>query len=231
MEKINPYYDINIKYQKELLWAQIFNDTIRDSEWLTKSSFSPGRWAAGYPMLYIIYRTLNDIKPRNILEFGLGESSKLTSQYASFHSDSKLEIIEQDPEWLNFICVNNQDLKNYVHIIPTVTGYFYYGEANIYQNLLDFLQTPKYDFIIIDGPIGTPGFSRPQIIDIVEKGMLASDFVIIMDDYNRDGEKKTIEHLLNLLTIMQIEHFTHVYSGLKESIVICSKNNRYLTSL
>lgn len=37
---------------KEILWGEIFNNTVSNSDWLTDRSFSPGRWAVGYQYLY-----------------------------------------------------------------------------------------------------------------------------------------------------------------------------------
>ena len=44
---------------REILWAQIFNNTISSSAWLKDASFSPGRAAVGYPFLYACYRILD----------------------------------------------------------------------------------------------------------------------------------------------------------------------------
>lgn len=70
---------------EEIRWGQIYNSTIAGSEWLKDQSVSPGRWAVGYNYLYILYRILNDVKPTNILELGLGQSTKLMAQYAAFY--------------------------------------------------------------------------------------------------------------------------------------------------
>ena len=71
--------------QNELLKAEVFNSTIADSEWLRYKSFSPGRWAVDYALLYTLYRTLTAMKPTKIIEFGLGQSSKMIHQYAIFY--------------------------------------------------------------------------------------------------------------------------------------------------
>ena len=62
---------------EEIHKAEIFSSTIADSEWLKFKSFSPGGWAADYGLLYTLYRVLNGMRPQNVLEFGLGQSSKM----------------------------------------------------------------------------------------------------------------------------------------------------------
>lgn len=61
----------------ENVWANIFNNTISNSPWLKDKSFSPGRWGVGYAYLYVMYRVLNEIRPRRILELGLGQSTRM----------------------------------------------------------------------------------------------------------------------------------------------------------
>ena len=91
-----------IDMQNEILKSQIFNSTIIDSEWLKYRSFSPGGWAVDYGFLYTLYRVLNDMKPKNILEFGLGQSSKMIHQYANFYQNANAITCEHDSEWINF---------------------------------------------------------------------------------------------------------------------------------
>ena len=38
---------------------------------LINLSFSPGRGAIGYPVMYVLYRVLNEFKPTSILELGI----------------------------------------------------------------------------------------------------------------------------------------------------------------
>ncbi len=64
-------------YPKEILWAEIFRSVTDKSTWLKNRSFAPGRWALGYPALYILYRILNEMKPKSILELGLGQSTRM----------------------------------------------------------------------------------------------------------------------------------------------------------
>ena len=75
---------ITYRVNNEILWAEIFNSTIQDSLWFKDKSLSPGRWAAGYPFLYALYRTLNEKHPLNILELGMGQTTKLISQYVDY---------------------------------------------------------------------------------------------------------------------------------------------------
>ncbi|MGE6220834.1 hypothetical protein ACQKCH_13480 [Nubsella zeaxanthinifaciens] len=218
------------KNSEELIWAAVFNSTISDSEWLKNKSFSPGRWAAGYPLLYILYRIYNDIKPKSVLEFGVGETTKLGYQYATHHK-TNYQVVEHDEKWLSFFCEEKYDIKK--HLIKTsISEQQFNGfPTNIYDNLIEKIGKEKYDLIIIDGPFGSPHFSRNQILEIVNNDNLASSFVIIMDDYNRKGEQETIDLLKINLSKKSITYYEGIYSGQKDSLIICSENYRFLCSL
>ena len=98
---------------KEILWSEIFNNTISNSEWLMDKSFSPGRWAVGYQYLYAVYRILNEVKPKNILELGLGQSTKLLGQYAKTNPKVNHIVVEHDQDWIDFYKKENKVPENF----------------------------------------------------------------------------------------------------------------------
>ena len=83
-----------------------------------------------------------------------------------------------------------------------------------YQALLASLPKQKYDLIIIDGPWGSEHYSRYQIIDLLEEDLIASQFIIIMDDYERSGEKQTIAKLKESFNKKGIQYEETIYSGI-----------------
>ncbi len=76
-ETLKKVSETSKRYSEEAVWAEIFNNTISNSTWLNDKTFSPGRWAVGYPAIYAIYRILNEVQPRMILELGLGQSTRI----------------------------------------------------------------------------------------------------------------------------------------------------------
>ena len=89
-------------YASEAVWSAIFNNVISGSRWLQNTSFSAGRWAVGYQYLYVMYRVLNEIHPKRILELGLGQSMRMLGQYAAVHEKVSHFVVEHDPEWIDF---------------------------------------------------------------------------------------------------------------------------------
>ena len=145
------------KRTDEIYWGMVFNNAIANSTWLLNKSFYPGRWAAGYPLLYILYRIYNDIKPSNILELGLGESTKLLYQYYKANPTCTIKIIEQDREWLDFFCNEFYDISGYTSLIEIKKTIISDFEVNEYDNLISHIDGKQYDFICVDGPKGSQG--------------------------------------------------------------------------
>ena len=100
-DKILGSQDKIFGLQTEILYAQRFNNTIMDSDWLKYRSFSPGRWAVDYSFLFVLFKILNSMRPSNIIEFGLGQSSKMIHQYASYYQKDAITI-EHDKDWVDF---------------------------------------------------------------------------------------------------------------------------------
>ena len=205
-QKLRDIFDAGIQNSHKMImenyWAQVFNSTIYDSDFLAYKTFSPGRWAASYSFLYVLYRALNEFKPKRIIEFGLGETSKMTIQYASKHL-ADLCIIEQDSNWIEAFSnkvpqsFNVNKWTKVYELEEYDNGYS--GVGRRYKNFAtsDFLD--KYDFFVIDGPFGSAHFSRTEILGFIEQDKLQDDFVIILDDCGRLGEIETFGKIQELL--------------------------------
>ena len=217
------------KQNSEPYWANVYHDTINNSQWLKNKSVSPGRWAVSYIVLYVLYRVLDEIKPQSILECGLGQSSKLTIQYADSHN-ANLIICENNPEWLSFFQRQFPTADKYtkildtemVHIVPEY-------ESRTYAGFKSAIQNKKFSFVLIDGPFGSEHYSRPEILDVVDN--LDKTFVVMLDDMNRIGEQEIWRLLKQKLKDKGIEFVDTVYVSDKSVGLLCSPDLAYLTSL
>ncbi|MBR5964558.1 MAG: glycosyltransferase family 2 protein [Treponema sp.] len=220
-------------YVMENYWANVFKSTIADSDFLQYKSFCPGRWAASYSFLYVLYRVVNEFRPHNIIEFGLGQTSKITMQYAKKYNEN-LTIIEHNPDWLDAFKKNvpeSFDVDSYVHILGLKEKDN--GNGYAYDGFDDFLaqQKHKFDLVIVDGPFGSKHNSRPDVLKIIESNMLNGNFVIIVDDCERLGEQETIQTIQTILRRKEIKYQIGEYSGEKKQVVITNLKNRFLTSM
>ena len=230
LDRLEILKSIELKLN-ENYWGLVFNNTITDSRWLHIKSFSPGRWAAGYPFLYILFRVLNDVKPNNILEFGLGESSKMSYQYTKAFPEKNLIVIEQDEKWLNFFSTEKFNVSENVILVDIVSENINGESVYQYKSLLTHLVDKCFDLIIVDGPWGSPKYSRYEVVKLAEAGLLADEFIIIFDDYNTIGERMTIDILRDFFDKNKINYCEGLYSGIKDTLVICSPKFKFITSL
>ena len=223
---------IIINQNKELEWAHIYRDSIRDKEWLNNLSLNIGRNAGNYSFFYVLNRILNDYRPKEILELGLGESSKFISTYLhNYLIESNHTIIEQNGNWENsFNKRFKLSTRSSIHILPLQQNNVNGFETNGYEKIQEFI-TKKYDLYLIDGPFGSPNYSRYDIVNIVNKLNQKDEFILIFDDFNRHGEKQTFDDLKKVLKEKEIEIYIGYYKGTKTVAVIGTKKYRFVESL
>lgn len=217
----------------EIIKSQKFHDSICECEWLKHKTFSPGRGAVDYSVLYSIFKVIDLMRPKSILEFGLGQSSKIIHQYSALNPDVYVVTVEHDLDWINFFKKSNTTINYEFNILMLEIGESNYKEhATLsYLDKNKLLNNKKYDFIIVDGPYGyfSYYYSRPNILDLVDN--LNDDFCILVDDYDRNGEKNTVKQLLKLLKERKILFSLEVIKGEKDHILICSPSWNFITKV
>lgn len=226
---------LNTRLNEELLYGFVFNDTIRNSEWLKKNDFSLIKGAANYSLAYLLYRILNDASPNNILELGLGQSSKITTQYANHFTDTKLTIMDGSEDWINGFCENLIITDNIDIVNMDLENCEFGGKINLrFKDMLNVVKDEKFDFIIVDAPQGFYNdgkwdifyeYPRSNIFELIPNN-LADDFIIIFDDYQRKGEKKTARHVEKLLQENNIDYYTYSPHAFKDQLLIFTEKYR-----
>ncbi len=223
---------------QELIWSEVYHDTIRGSKWLSPElSFSPGRGAIGYQLMYVLYRVMNETNPKSILELGLGQSTKLIGSYVSFkNGECKHYVVEHDEEWINFFS-NHFPIPDSTEIIKcdiedvsiNVEDENRTTNVTKYVGFEEKLKDKVFDLIMIDGPYGyrSPDFSRVDILSILPQ-CLGKSFVILMDDCDRKGERETCNMIRVMLQDAGIPYWANTYSGEKDVTIIVSENLKFL---
>ena len=222
------------RHASEAVWAQIFNNTISESLWLKDKTFSPGRWAVGYPYLYVMYRVLNETRPKRILELGLGQSTRMIAQYAAAFQDVEHIVVEHDPEWVEFFC-NDFPLPKNTKVVMLEREMAPYKDAEavrVFKGFKETFQGQKFDFISVDAPLGgdMKQYARIDVLNLIPDG-LGENFVIMVDDCNRIGETNTVKEIQQRLADYQIGHQTGWYQGEKISVLICPVRMGFLCSM
>lgn len=76
------YYQFPIvRKVNESVWANVFHDSIKQYSYLDRLSLNVGRFSASYTLLYLLHRVISISKPKQLLELGLGESTKFISTF------------------------------------------------------------------------------------------------------------------------------------------------------
>ena len=223
-----------LRVSRESVWADIFNSTICHSTWLKDKTFSPGRWAVGYPFLYVMYRVLNECKPSSILELGLGQSTRMTAQYARWKADVSHIIVEHDPRWIEFFSRDFVMPEN-SRIEQMNWDFIPYKKAQAvrcYQHFQDKIQGKQFDFICIDGPLSVDmrSYARIDVLRSLPE-CLSENFVIMLDDCNRTGVLNTVQEMEYCLHQHGIAYQKGIYSGEKDCILLCAEHMGFLASL
>ncbi len=236
MDKYNVQIDkITLlgRIEEENTWSNVFHDVIKDSVWLMNKAFAPGRWAAGYQMLYVMYRILDSVKPKKILELGLGQTTRMISQYSGYYH-AEHQVVEHDPKWIEFFATTYEvpDNVKFVNIDTIIDKYLDDEAVIMYQGFEEQFRGQKFDFICIDAPLGGKAikYARVDILKILPD-CLESDFVLLLDDTERIGETNTVKLLQKTFEKNGIEYVMKRYDGRKSSTIFTTKKYSFLTSL
>ena len=222
----------NLLQLKELEWAHIYHDSIRGKDWLDKLPLNIGRWAGNYSFFYVLNRILSDYKPNKIIELGLGESSKFVSNYLeNYLFDSSHIIIEQDENWKNSFETSYKlsSRSKIVHCLiqeKEIKGF----KTKMYQGLNEKINE-NFDLYIVDGPHGSKRYSRYDIVSLASNFNEDHQFIIVMDDTNRQGEKDTVADIKEVLKMKNISFYQGDYVGNKCVTLIVSEKYKYSISM
>lgn len=230
--KIKSNQEKIINISKENEWAHIYHDSIRGISWLENLPLNVGRWAGNYSFFYLLNRVLKDYKPKSVLEFGLGESTKFVTSYIeNYLTNTRHVVLEHDEKWKSRFLENNKISSNTtINTIPLVKQEVNGYEVNMYEKINEFVKD-KFDLYIIDGPFGSSKFSRYDIVLLAKKFNVNDEFIIILDDYHREGEKDTMKALLSIFNNKNIEVSLGVYSGNKSVAILATQMYNYATTL
>lgn len=222
------------RHASEAVWAQIFNNTITNSTWLKDKTFSPGRWAVGYPYLYVMYRVLDEARPKHILELGLGQSTRMIAQYAAAFDDVEHIVVEQDAQWIKFFSQNYAcpPSTTLMHIPVTEIQFIDDDKTLVYENFSSIFAGKTFDFISVDGP-GHSRSDKYRRIDLLEliPDCIAESYCILFDDMNDPSCMRAYELIIKKMERMLSGFVTGNYNGFKHITIVTSQDKKFLASL
>ena len=145
-------------------------------------------WAASPDLLLTILQTIKKHKPSLVVELGSGISTLIASKSGArkiISLDNSDEFAEKTRELLKEHKVRGVEVR-VASLKPYANGSDWYDTEKI-QDLR------KIDLLVIDGPPGSknPEARYPALREF--KDRLSSKAVVIIDDVNREGERKLAE--------------------------------------
>ena len=218
----------------EAQWADAFHALSLESSWLKDKTFSPGRWAIGYQYLYALYWFLEEMKPKCVLDLGLGQSTRMIAQYAAANSEVRHVVVESSFEWIEFF-------KNSCFALPPNTAIIHcpYGTktfkgvdgVRVYENFLSSLQDYKFDLVSIDAPLAGDmmDFGRVDTIQLIPDH-LDKRYAILFDDTGRMADNAGFRALVDELMVNGFTAQIGCFYGLKRSSAVVSEDLQYLLS-
>ena len=215
-----------LQQYNELNFADLLHDSTQNTPWLKDKTLSLYGWAANYSFIYTLFRILDKVSPQHILEMGLGQTTRLTSQYIAYKNPAAtLDVCEHNQDWID-VYTPELPISSNIKVHHLDLEYFDYdGKKNDkYKNLAQVTDNIKYNLIIVDGPVGAEKtLPRSNIIDLIPQN-LAKDFIIIFDDADRTGEQNTIAQTKAKLSAQGIAFGTQQRNALKSQFLIFSKS-------
>lgn len=224
-------HEINLML-REVLFAQRLNDSIKECPWLKSKSFSLRADTANYSFMYILFKIIEITQPEKILEFGAGQTTRLTSQYVAHHNNkAELTLVEHDQAWIDQMKKTLPlDQRVIIHQLDAKNVLYKKHVTQSYKDLSAALGSNTYNLIIIDGPRGSERYSRICGLEAA-KNHRAEKFVIIIDDVERQGEADTAQEIKSYLETNKIAFATFGVEGEKRQRVFCSPEYAFLQSL
>ena len=232
-KQLRTLQDKSLRQYYELNFADLLHDSTQHSPWLKNKNFSLYGWAANYSFIYTLFRILDKVSPQHILEMGLGQTTRLTSQYVAYKNPAAtLDVCEHNQSWID-IYTPELPRSEHIHVHHLELEYFdFEGKPNDkYKDIAKVTGNTKYNLIIVDGPVGGgKNFPRSNIVDLIPHN-LAEDFIIIFDDADRVGEQKTIEQTQARLTDSGILFSTQQRRAAKSQFLIFSRSLDFIQYL
>lgn len=223
------------RVQREVLWANVFHDVVRASEWMDNNVvLTPGRNTMGYPGLYALYRVLDEIRPDSVLELRLGQATKMVAAYIEYMRSRGVActhcVIEHDENWINHYRERHPMQETELIRLNITEERFDTAGANVGVYLYDGFQKAlcdkKFDFIVLDRHLETDVYAELNLLSLLPM-CLKERFAILMDDCDSMGEY--VRLIEDTLKEYGIDYSKVEYEGEKASLVLAAKEfERYI---
>jgi hypothetical protein len=211
-------------HQREAVYHQLVMAWLRSrgSELLPL----PVKGAASSSLLYLLLRLAELDGIVNVLELGVGESTRLLDDVRRRERpDLMITSLEHDPGWAALI---GDQTGRHIPATPLVRRSVRGMETQAYDR--SCLSDQRFDLIIVDGPPGVRRHSRWGALELLQHH-LADQFVLVIDDAGRRGELDTVAGALEVLADMGLDVSVGLTVSSTSQVVIASPQFRHVCHL
>lgn len=205
------------RHEQELLYQGMFSSAC--SALGIDQAFFPVKGAANYSLLYLVLRIALETDVKRVLELGAGQTSLLFNQLRK-RRDFEILTLEDNADWAARIGSMVSHKVVHCPLVPhEVSGV----SATGYD--LSKLEG-KFDFVVVDGPMGTKKHSRWGALSLIAQN-LDAEYVLLFDDAERKGEQQTVREAMRILAASKRPHFS-ITNALKSQAVLSSDRYSYV---
>lgn len=199
----------------EQIYQRIFEQQCRHHG--IEDVFYPVGAAAGYSLMYLVTRILTELPVQRVVELGSGQSTVLIDRLLP--TGGHHQSYEQSAIWAAAVSKRLKVAQvRHSPLVPTTCmGVDYEGFSD--------MQEHQFDLLLVDGPNGTDHYSRHDCVKLVAANP-AREFVVVIDDAQRPGERETIESMTRLLSKRGIDYKLNYLSGRQLQAVITTPGFR-----
>jgi hypothetical protein len=179
---VDPLADLG----NEIVFQRIFDRQCANAG--IRNDFYPVGAAACHSLMYLLFRVLSEEPVDSIVEFGSGQSTLLIDRIKP--AAARHVCYEEDPAWHEHLGarLTGCDYRRADLVAKAAGSVRYEGYGG--------LDAPEFDILLVDGPRGVDRFSRYDCVPVA-LGNARRQYLIIVDDADRRGEKDTIGHLVD----------------------------------
>ncbi len=171
-------------------------------------------WAASPDLLLTLAQLVRTHNPKLVVELGSGVSTLVVAKAGAkkvISIDNSTEFAEKTREMLKEHKVRGVEVR-VAELKPHISGNDWY-DTSVLKDL------KRIDLLIVDGPPGSknPQARMPACAEFIAK--LSPNAIIVVDDANRDGERKLAESFAKALP----KHLLTIYPHEKGTAIISPK--------
>ena len=185
---------------QEIIYRELFLRDLREMG--IDDEFYPVRGAANHGLLYLLARVFREFEIESVLEFGAGQSTILFDlMRKTLSPDIRICTIEHEEPWAEMIGkrVDHEIVCAPLAGTGTSWGSGFYDASKVPQE--------RFNLLLVDGPqsfAGRDRLARNGFADLF-MSRLANDFIVIVDDAERPGERKLVKRIRETLHDAQID--------------------------